>query len=229
MRLVVAVVDDAVAGFQQDELLEAFLLDGLEPLLVSLADVGDESQRGFDNLLEVYHLVGLGDTGLEDSHLGLGPDLPYREGYADLRVVAAGRAHGVVVGLEQLVEPLLDGGLAVTARDADDRDLEAAAVCGSQLLQGGERVLDDDEVGPVHLLFAGNGVLDHKVAHSFAIEVLDVAVAVVALGHEGKEERLLGEGERPAVGEQRGDDMILIFPFLGFDDCGNLGSRVVHI
>ena len=135
-ELVVAVVDDAVAGFQQDELLEAFLLYGLEPLLVSLADVGDETQCGFDNLLEVYHFVGLGDTGLEDSHLGLGTDLPYREGNTDLRVVAAGRAHGIVVGLEQLVEPLLDRGLAVTARDAYHRYLEAAAVCGSQLLQG---------------------------------------------------------------------------------------------
>lgn len=54
-------------------------------------------------------------------------------------------------------------------------------------------------------------------------------MAVVTFGHEGEEEGLFGEGERPAVGEQGGDDMIPIVPFLGFDDCGYFGSRVVHI
>ena len=54
-------------------------------------------------------------------------------------------------------------------------------------------------------------------------------VAVVSFGHEGEEEGLFGEGERPAVGEQGSDDMISVVPFLGFDDRGNFGSRVVHI
>ena len=114
---------------------------------MGLTDHGEHAERGTDDVVEDLHLAGLADTGLEDSHLGLGVEEPKGEGHADLRIVAAGGScHDVVHG-EGLIEPLLDHGLAIAARDAYHGDGEALTMACGQLLEGSKRVANDQEGG----------------------------------------------------------------------------------
>ena len=145
-----------------------------------IAKIGQHGNGWLDDVAQGQHLTGLADTCLEDAHLGIIVHEPHREGHTDLRVIAAWTAGDIELGREQLVEPFLDHGLAVAARDADDRDVELVAVALSEALQGFERVDDFQEVGiGIVDSITGRHVGDHKVADTTAVELRDVVMSIV--------------------------------------------------
>ena len=139
----------------------------------------------------------------EDGKVVIGAHLPNRQRHAHLRVIALGTTHDAVVGTKDLVEPFLDDGLAVTARDADDRDVELTAVVSRKGLKGLQCVADDDEngAGVVGLRL----VTHHKGAHALVVKIGDVSMSVVAGALQGEEQRLGGIHQMAAVDEQVAD------------------------
>ena len=99
------------------------------------SDVGQDADGRLDDGFQRPHFARLGDASLEDGQLVVRPHLPDGQGYADLRIVAARRAHDATVVAQQLVEPFLHHRLAVTARDAHHGDAELRPVQLRQLLQ----------------------------------------------------------------------------------------------
>lgn len=100
--LVVGAIDEEIGMGKELKFFGNFLLTRDEVLVVSLTDIGKDADRGLDDILETAHFVGLGDAGLEDSHIVLRRKLPYRERDADLRVVALGVSGDAMVGGEEL-------------------------------------------------------------------------------------------------------------------------------
>ena len=127
------------------ELLLPFLLVAAEILLMRLAQTREDADGGADDVVQGLHLAGLGDAGLDDGNLRALVNAPDGQRHTNLRVVAARRARHNVVGREHLVEKLLDGGLAVAARDADDGDVETAPMAGCHTLQGLKAVTHIDK------------------------------------------------------------------------------------
>ena len=191
------------------------------------AQVSDNAYGGANHRLQVVHLVDGRDARLDNRQVGIVVDVPQRQGHTDLGIVAAGRPHDAVIVLEQLVQPLLDSGLATAARDTDDRQLaETTAMECRQCLQGVERRFHGNEVGSGALggseIIAGND----KITHSLVIQVRDVIVSVICLGAQGKEYRLFGLGERTRVGQQLAHDGILVddVPAGHFQHIGYFGD-----
>ena len=167
---------------------------------------GEHTDGGLNNVVQSHHLTRLTDAGLEESHLRILIEQPYRQGHANLRVIALGRARHLPRWQQQLVEPLLDHRLAVGARDAHDRDGELVAMALSQPLQGSQRRSDTQEIGirKEHIQIipgeTGNAItfyrrkrIDHKRAHPATVEFGDVLMAIVAMGAECEKQGLLGE------------------------------------
>ena len=126
---VIGTIDDALTVVQDFGLFLSLLLHGFKSVVVLTAQVSDNAYGGANHRLQVVHLVDGRDARLDNRQVGIVVDVPQRQGHTDLGIVAAGRPHDAVIVLEQLVQPLLDSGLATAARDADDRQLaETAAV-----------------------------------------------------------------------------------------------------
>ena len=139
-----------------------------------------------------------------------------------LGIVASGRSDYRVVRRQQLIEPLLDGGLAARTGDAHHRYVEAAPVGAGEILQCScdARHEQDDGVGSIgHVV---GYVARNEVAHSAVVELSHVAVSVVVAGADGEEQRLCGIGQRTAVGQQYGDFIVGIGRRreFGMDDLG---------
>ena len=165
------------------------------------AYVGDDAYIWADDALQGCHLVGQRDSGLEDGHRGVGVEFPYREGHSDLGVVASGRSDDRVVRRQQLIEPLLDGGLAARTGDAHHRDAEPAAVGAGEVLEGPGDARHEQDYGIGRIGHIVGNVAGHEVAHSAVVELTHIAVPVVVAGADGEEQRLCGIGQRTAVGQ----------------------------
>ena len=149
--VVVGTVDHRLGVVHQFEFLHALLFHRTEVLLMGSPQTGEYTDGGRDDVAQGRHLTGLTDACLEDAHLGLFVQQPYGEGNAYLGVVAAGRAHNLLRGQEQLVEPLLDHRLTVGTRDADDGDVELIAMTLCQTLESGHGRRDYQEIGILEL------------------------------------------------------------------------------
>ena len=163
---------------EQLQLLCALLLHALEVLLMCRPQACENADGGLYDSLEGLHLARLGDGRFEYAYLALCPESPHRERYAYLRIVAARAArHGVVVH-EQLIEPLLDGGLAIASRYADDGDVECLAVAFGKPLQSLAGVGHQQKVCLGQLLL--QAVVNHKVAHAAPIQFVDKPMPVAS-------------------------------------------------
>ena len=204
--LVVGGIDKHLAVSEELQFLGHLLLAGEEILVVSLTDIGEDTNGGLDDFLQFIHLAGLGDTSLENRHVMLGAELPDGEGDTNLRVIAAGARHDTVVGRQKLLNPVLDDGLAIASCDAHHRNAELAAMIGGEALESLENVVDMPHVGLGQREIAVDR--HNEVAHTLLIEALGIAGATVALGGNGKEKGADSLGERAAVGKQMKDTVI---------------------
>ena len=95
---VVEAVDEHLAMGEELQLFGNFLMPCKEVLVVGLTYVGEDAYGWLYDIAQGLHLAGLGDTGLEDRHIVVARHLPYRQGDADLGVVAFGACGNVMVG-----------------------------------------------------------------------------------------------------------------------------------
>ena len=95
-------------------------------------------------------------------------------------------------------------------------------------LHSRQHVGDDEEVGVGHGARLGRLVADDEAAYPEAIELRDVAVAVVGAGLEGEEEGGLGEGEHAAVDEQALDGAVVEGAMRRTNDLSDLLNLIFH-
>ena len=131
---------------EQLHLLHTFLLHRAEILLVGGTQRGKDADGGLDDVGKRCHLIGLADACLEESHLRVFVEEPDREGDTNLGVVALRGTGNRHRRGKQLVEPLLDHGLAIRTRNADNRDVKLVAVTLSEALESSEGRRNHEEV-----------------------------------------------------------------------------------
>ena len=108
------------------------------------ADVGDESAGrlgGFDERLDVARMAG---THLDDSYLVAIVQSEEGLGHAHVVVEIALCEEDIILLLQDGRNEFLGGCFAVGARDADDRDIELAAMLAGQVLESLETVGNKD-------------------------------------------------------------------------------------
>ncbi len=114
-------------------------------LVVGMAYIGEETDGWPDYRFKMFHLAGLGDPGFKNGQIMLRAHLPHRKGHPDLGIVTLRTADDLVIGVEQLKQPLLHDGFPVAAGYADHRDIELPAMKGPQLLQRSQCIFNKDE------------------------------------------------------------------------------------
>ena len=115
-----------------------------EALEMGASDVGQDAVVGFGDRGQTGDLAAGAGSHLDDPEFGVGSHGEQRERHADVVVeVAPGGVEGEAAA-ENAARELLGRGLAVAACDGEDRDAQRAAVGAGQLLQGAERIIDDE-------------------------------------------------------------------------------------
>ena len=161
---------------------------------MSRTQTGQHANRGLDDVVECLHLARLANAGFEDAHTRVLVEQPHRQRHTDLRIVATRRTCHLLRGQEQLVEPLLDPGLTVRARDTHDGNAKLVAMAFGQSLQSSQRRGYFQEVGlRIALCESLRNLLYDKAANATTIEFIDIPMPVVALGAQGKKQSLFGE------------------------------------
>ena len=156
------------------------MIDAIKTLAVRGANIGKYADVGADERAQTRHFVGLRDARLEYSQGMLRCYLPDRKRYACLRIVTLWAAHDVVIGTEQLVEPLLYYGLAIAARDTDNGKVKLAAMLLGQALQGCQCVVYQQYVC-LRALVQCYVLADHKMAQASPVECGHKGMTVVPL------------------------------------------------
>ena len=188
---------------EQLELLQQLFPGRGKAGIVGGAEVGEDAFGGLDDGSQPAHLPHFRNAGLENAQgVALGVQLPHAEGHAHLRIIGARRAADVLVGAQELSQPLLHDGFAVGAGNPDNRAGERGAVGGGQGLQGRQWAFNLDKTG---LGVGGEGAGQVGVfgydeqAHTLGIKGRQVAVAVVAGAAQGEEQRPGGQARPPAI------------------------------
>ena len=75
--------------------------------------IGHDADSGLHDALQFGHFARLRDTCLDKSHIIVRTDEPHTQRHTHLAVVAARRTTHVEVGRQQLIQPLLHGGLSI--------------------------------------------------------------------------------------------------------------------
>ena len=86
-------VDQSFRVVHQFQLLDTLFLHRAEILLMSGSQAGQHTYRRLYDVVQRHHLPRLTDASLKDTHLRLLVQQPYRQRYANLRIVATGRTH----------------------------------------------------------------------------------------------------------------------------------------
>ena len=108
------------------------------------ANVGDQSAGRLSRLGEGLDVARMAGTHLDDGYLVLLREAEKGLGHSHVVVEVALCVEHVVLLRQNGGNELLRGGLAVGACDADDGDVELAAVLAGQGFEGLETVVDED-------------------------------------------------------------------------------------
>ena len=115
-----------------------------------------------------------------------GREMPARKRHAYLRVVTSRTACHDIIGREQLIEPLLDDGLAVGTRNADNGYLKLVAMAFCKPLQGLAHIRHDEEIDFAGLRHIGH-LFHDETLHSLLDEKRYVMRTVTLMGLDGEE------------------------------------------
>ena len=152
---------------------------------MGIAEMDEDTDLGTDDAGEGRHFSRMGDAGLHEVEVGLVVEGPQGERHADLAVPASRAAGDPPVLTSQGVGPLLDGGLAVGPRDADDFARPRKTGEGAELLEGEEGVGNAEHDGAGQR--PGPILPDDKSLDPFCGVGGEVVVSVMACAPEGDE------------------------------------------
>ena len=142
--LIVAVDEDGQVAADQEVvqlalgLADAF--EGAKALQMGTSYVGDEAAGGLGGLHKRLDVARVGGPHLHDGNVVLLVQPEQGLGHADVVIEISLGGHHVVLGAEHGGNEFLGGRLAVGASDADNGNVELAAVLTGQVLEGLEGV-----------------------------------------------------------------------------------------
>ena len=167
---------------------------------VGVSDVGDQSVVGFGDGAEQGDLAAGARAHLHDAELRVAGHREKRERQTDVVVeVAAGGADFEPLG-QYATHQLLGRGLAVAARDGEDRNPQRAAVFACEILQGGECVAHEDHALGVRR--GGRRVVHDGTDRTAGQRLGRETIAVERSAAQREEERI--GCDAPRVGRNRG-------------------------
>ena len=110
----------------------------------------------------------------------------------------------MVVVEQQLVEPLLNRGLAARAGDSDDGDVKLHAMLSGKVLQRIKHARYMQDIACMqHVVVNAFKRLDHKTAYALVIETVDISLSSGVLCCGQREEQCLGgHDQRARVSKQ---------------------------
>ena len=130
---------------EQLALAPAHPLRAAESFEVGASDVGEDAVVGLGDRGQQRNLAAGAGAHLHDAELGLASHGQQGQRHADVVVeVAPGRIDPEAAG-EHAADELLGRGLAVAARDGENRNAQRPAVGAGQLLERMERVADQQD------------------------------------------------------------------------------------
>ena len=167
---------------EEYEFLAALLLYRTEVFLMGSPETGQYGDGGLYDVAQGEHLAGLTDACLEYAHLCLLVHKPYGQGHTNLRIVTPRTACNEHSGREQLVQPLLDHGLAIGAGYANYGYIEFITMAFGQALQSLQRIDHLQEIGfRIVRRIAFRHLRHYKVSYTSAVQFRYVVVTVIAL------------------------------------------------
>ncbi len=206
MRIVGIDDRDALVGQAGEDLAlgAGHRVDRAETREVRALGVIDEGDRGAGETGQIVDLARAVHAHLDDRRMVRRMQLEQRQRHADVVVeVARCRQHRMLAEIraQDGGAHLLDGGLAIAAGDADQRDVEARAPVGGELAEGQPRVGDADQRQT--RMRGGPGGVDERTAGALRQGLCDVVVAVEALAPERDEQHAGDDGAR--IGADAGE------------------------
>ena len=137
---VVGAEDDALDSLEEPQFFAGLVQRGREVGAMRVSKMDEDPDVGSDDAGQGGHFSRMGNAGFDQVHVGLVVEGPQGRGHPDLAVPAAGAPGDSAVVCGEGVGPLLDGGLAVGSRDADDRARAGEPSEGAELLEGEKRI-----------------------------------------------------------------------------------------
>ena len=121
-----------------------YSLEGPEALKMRLAYIGDQTVLWLDNLHECLYVARMAGSHLHNGNVVVGGEPEERLGHTYIVVEIALGEKDIETLREHRRDKFLCGGLAVGACDADDGNVELAAVVTRQELESAQAVIDND-------------------------------------------------------------------------------------
>ena len=130
-KLILFFTNNDITIYKKFQLFETFLFHRLEPFLMSLSDIGKNTNSRIYNRLELCHLLRLRYPCLEYAQLCMAIHLPNRKRNTYLRIIASWRMRNIKIMMKHLVKPLLHHRFAVTTCNTNNRHIKLIAmICG---------------------------------------------------------------------------------------------------
>ena len=147
---------------------------------MGIAQRGEHTNGGLDDIAQCCHLTRLTDTCLEERHLTLCIQEPHTEGHTYLRVITTWGTGHHHRGREELIEPFLHHRPAIAACESYYGDIKLITMTFCQSLKCFQWTHHNEEVGIRIVIYGLWQMTHHKIPHSTPIEVADIPVTVIA-------------------------------------------------
>ena len=203
---VVGSEDDALDSLEEPQFFAGLVQRGREVGAMRVSEVDEDPDVGSDDAGQGGHFSRMGNAGFDQLHVGLVVEGPKGEGHPDLAVPAAGAPRDSAVVCGEGVGPLLDGGLAVGSRDADDRARAGEPSEGAELLEGEKRIGHTQHDGARKCSRPVGA--DDKAFDALGAHLGEVVMAIVAHSAQRNEQGVVGSAgggtQFPGIGRDVG-------------------------
>ena len=198
-QVIVGIINHHITILEQGKLLHTLVRHGIKVLLMGTTDIRQDTDGGTDDAMQRFHFAHFGYARFENAQLRPFVHQPYGQGNTNLGVVAPRRPGDNAFRTKELIKPFFHHGLAVAARDADDRHIKPGTILFGQALQAFQRMGQLQEIGIGIVFQILRQVADHKIADTPFVQFRDVFMSVIPFCLQGEEESFLGKTQRTAI------------------------------
>src|SRR5690606_8750686 len=140
-------IDDPLGALEKFPFLTYLFLARGKTRVVRRTYAGKYAQRRPNHTVQVSHLSMLANARFDNRQRMPPVDLPQRKRNPELGIIALWATVYAVFGRKQLIQPFLNDGFSITARDTNHRDMKLAAMVGRKILQRPQGIRHEKQVG----------------------------------------------------------------------------------
>ena len=153
-----------------------------------LAYIGNEAAIGFGNIYKRTDFARVVGTHLHYGQFVLLLQAQKREGHTDMVIEIALRIEHLIAFLQHRGDEFLGRGLSVRAGDSDDACTHLSAMLTSQVLQGFQAIVHEDDVFRIGI----PRLVHHGISATFLQGLTGKGIAIEGLPFQGDEHRAFG-------------------------------------